>query len=47
MANGHQMQRLIEQATEQVASEGRAADPADLMLAGFGYLAHEISRPPC
>jgi len=46
MANGkHQIEYLITEATERVATEGVKADPTDIMLAGFGYLAHEIRAP--
>ena len=47
MSNGqHQMSQAIREASETVAREGW--DNADLrlvMLAGFGYLAHEIRQP--
>lgn len=41
----HQMEILIREATERVASRGREAELPDIMLAGFGYLAHEIQKP--
>lgn len=46
MPNGHyQIEHLIEEAGNRVAEKGRAADQTDLMLACFGYLAHEIQKP--
>lgn len=46
MPNGtHQIEYLITEATERVAAQGVAADTTDLMLAAFGYLAHEVRRP--
>ena len=46
MANGkHQIEYLITEATERVAEQGVAAETTDLMLAAFGYLAHEVRRP--
>ena len=46
MANGHQMEQAIAEATEQVAREGWAnADQRALTLAGFGYIAHKVERP--
>lgn len=46
MANGkHQIEYLITEATERVAEKGTSADTTDLMLAAFGYLAHEVRRP--
>ena len=46
MANGtHQIEYLITEATERVAEQGTAADTTDLILAAFGYLAHEVRRP--
>lgn len=45
MANGHQMEHLIREATHRVAEQGGNADLSDQMLAGFGYLAHEINKP--
>ncbi len=47
MANGHQLDIAIKAAAEQLAREGwESADLRLVMLAGFGYLAHEIRRPP-
>ena len=46
MPNGkHQIEYLITEATERVAAQGVAAETTDLMLAAFGYLAHEVRRP--
>ena len=46
MPNGkHQIEYLITEATERVAAQGVAADTTDLMLAAFGFLAHEVRRP--
>jgi len=46
MANGkHQIEYLINEATERVATDGTQADTTDIMLAAFGYLAHEINKP--
>ncbi len=46
MANGtHQIEYLITEATERVAEKGVKAETTDLMLAAFGYLAHEVRRP--
>lgn len=46
MPNGkHQIQYLIDEASERVAEKGTSADTTDLMLAAFGYLAHEVRRP--
>ncbi len=46
MPNGkHQIEYLITEATERVAEKGTSADTTDLMLAAFGYLAHEVRRP--
>ena len=47
MANGHQLDIAIKKAAEQLARDGwETADLRLVMLAGFGYLAHEIRRPP-
>jgi hypothetical protein len=47
MPNGtHQLHSAIKDASEQVAREGwEDADLRLVMLAGFGYLAHEIRQP--
>jgi hypothetical protein len=47
MANGqHQLTQAIRAASDQVAREGwEEADLRLVMLAGFGYLAHEIRQP--
>ena len=46
MANGqHQIEYLITEATERVATEGTQADTTDILLAAFGYLAHQINKP--
>lgn len=46
MPNGkHQIEYLITEATERVAAEGTHADPTDILLAGLGYVAHELRRP--
>lgn len=46
MPNGHyQIEYIIREAGERVAEKGRGADDTDLMLACFGYLAHEIQKP--
>ena len=45
MANSHQMEQAIHRATEEVAEQGwENADLRLVMLAGFGYLAHELTR---
>lgn len=47
MANGHQLEMAIKEAADTLAREGwESADLRLVMLAGFGYLAHEIRRPP-
>ena len=46
MSNGnHQLEHLIEEATDRVAEDGSNAEQVDIMLAGFGYLAYQINRP--
>ena len=46
MPNGnHQLEHLIEEASNRVAELGTEADQVDIMLAGFGYLAYQINRP--
>ncbi len=47
MPNGqHLLSLAIREASEQVAREGwEDADLRLVMLAGFGYLAHEIRQP--
>ena len=47
MPNGkHQLETAIWDASDTVAREGwEDADLRLVMLAGFGYLAHEIRRP--
>jgi len=46
MANGkHQIEYLINEATERVAAQGTSAAPTDLNLAAFGYLAYKITEP--
>ena len=47
MPNGqHQLAQAIRAASDQVAREGwEEADLRLVMLAGFGYLAHEIRQP--
>jgi hypothetical protein len=47
MPNGqHQLSQAIREATETVSREGwEDADLRLVMLAGFGYLAHEIRQP--
>ena len=47
MPNGqHQLSQAIRAASDQVAREGwEEADLRLVMLAGFGYLAHEIRQP--
>lgn len=47
MANGHQLELAIKDATNNVAREGwENADLREVTLAGFGYVAHEVRRPP-
>ena len=42
----HQLSQAIRAASDQVAREGwEEADLRLVMLAGFGYLAHEIRQP--
>lgn len=41
----YQLEHLIKEAMDRVAERGKEADMPDLMLAGFGYLSHEIQRP--
>ena len=43
--SNYQIEHIIRESSEAVAEQGRAADPTDLMLACFGYLAHEIQKP--
>jgi len=46
MPNGkHQIEYLINEATERVAEQGNAANTTDIMLAAFGYLAHKMNEP--
>lgn len=46
MAEPHQMDVLIRDATEQVAQEGMKAPDKMVLLAGFGWLGEKLDRLP-